>query len=212
MKVIRMACILFSEVTMLDFHGFFDAVTRLNRVEGFGRLSYDLCALEDEITDDRGISVRIPNRIPDLSGYDILFIPGGMGTRQLQIDPKFLAWLRTAEPVPLKISVCTGALLLGAAGFLEGKRATTNPGLYEGIRPYCSEVLHSRIVRDGGVITAGGVAASIDLGLYVAEQLAGVEAVRTVQKSMDYPYYRAGLAALDRYDAAAVDASGQGRL
>ena len=91
-----------------------------------------------------------------------------------------------------KVSVCTGALLLGSAGFLEGKRTTTNASAYELLAPYCSEVVKARVVRDGRVFTGGGVSASIDLGLYVIESLAGVDVAIEVQQKMDYPYYRAG--------------------
>ncbi|MFD0681923.1 MULTISPECIES: DJ-1/PfpI family protein [unclassified Paenibacillus] len=89
-------------------------------------------------------------------------------------------------------SVCTGALLLGAAGFLSGKRATTNPPAYDILESYCEEVVRARIVRDGNVITGGEVATSIDLGLYLLEYITDAETVRKIQKSMDYPYYQTG--------------------
>jgi cyclohexyl-isocyanide hydratase len=94
--------------------------------------------------------------------------------------------------VEYKVSVCTGALLLGAAGFLQGKRATTNRSAYELLAPYCSEVVKARVVRDGRIFTGGGVSASIDLGLYVIEYFTGIDVVKEVQKQMDYPYYRPG--------------------
>ena len=72
-----------------------------------------------------------------LDGYDLVFVPGGMGTRALQHDREFIDWLKTAAPVKLKISVCTGALLLGAAGFLRGKKATTHPSAPKELEPYC---------------------------------------------------------------------------
>jgi cyclohexyl-isocyanide hydratase len=74
--------------------------------------------------------------------------------------------------VPLKVSVCTGALLLGAAGFLQGRRATTHPSVYKELEPYCGMVVRERVVDEGDVITAGGVSASIDLGLHLVERLA----------------------------------------
>ena len=94
--------------------------------------------------------------LPDLSGYDLIFVPGGLSAQNVTDDPVFVAWLQTASAAAYKVSVCTGALLLGAAGFLAGKRATTHPSAYAELKPYCREVVHSRIVRDGHVITAGG--------------------------------------------------------
>lgn len=122
----------------------------------------------------------------------MIFIPGGLSTRQLRYDADFISWIQTARDVEYKVSVCTGALILGAAGFLKGKKATTNSSAYELLAPYCSEVVKERFVRDGNIFTGGGVSASIDLGLYVIESLTNEEVVRQVQEKMDYPYYPSG--------------------
>jgi len=90
--------------------------------------------------------------------------------------------------VKLKISVCTGALLLGATGWLRDKRATTHPSAFDELAPYCAAVAGERVVDEGGVITARGVSASIDLGLHVVERLAGAEARAHIARQMDYPY------------------------
>jgi transcriptional regulator GlxA family with amidase domain len=188
----KIAFILFHGMTLLDLVGFYDAVTRLKKIQPSIDLSWDLCAVTEEVKDDRGMSLRAGKVRTDLSGYDLLFVPGGGPTRQLKDDADFISWLKTAGDAAHKISVCTGALLLGAAGFLQGKRATTHPSAYELLIPYCSEVSRSRIVKDGSTITAGGVAASIDLGLYVVEMLTDAETAVQVQRSMDYPYFKPG--------------------
>ncbi|MFD0696415.1 DJ-1/PfpI family protein [Paenibacillus sp. GCM10027628] len=188
----KMAFILFDQMTTLDFVGFYDAVTRMKFLGLNKDVTWDLCALSEQISDELGISMNIQHIRPDLSSYDLIFIPGGRGTRSLRFNEEFVSWIRVARDVPYKVSVCTGALLLGAAGFLEGKRATTNPPAYDLLKPYCKEVVTARIVRDGNLITAGGVATSIDLGLYVLELLTDAETVRKIQDSMDYPYYRTG--------------------
>jgi cyclohexyl-isocyanide hydratase len=77
-------------------------------------------------------------------------------------------------------------VLLGAAGFLEGKRATTHRTAFEELRPFCREVIDRRIVDEGDIITARGVTSAIDLGLYLCEKLAGREARERIQKQMDY--------------------------
>jgi cyclohexyl-isocyanide hydratase len=111
-----------------------------------------------------------------------------MGTRPQQQDRTFIDWLRTAAPVKLKVSVCTGSLLLGAAGFLKGRRATTHPSAYQELEPYCKTVVKERVVDEGDIITARGVSSSIDAGLHVVERLAGPEARERIAQQMDYPY------------------------
>ncbi|MCK5913732.1 MAG: DJ-1/PfpI family protein, partial [Desulfuromusa sp.] len=95
----------------------------------------------------------------------------------------------TAAPVPLKASVCSGSLLLGAAGFLRGKKATTHPKAYTELARYCAKVSKERIVDEGDVITARGVTSAIDLGLHLVERLAGKETRIEIARQMDYPYY-----------------------
>jgi cyclohexyl-isocyanide hydratase len=79
-------------------------------------------------------------------------------------------------------------LLLGAAGFLRGKRATTHPSALKGLEPYCQSVVRERVVDDGDTITAGGVSSAIDAGLHLVQRLAGPDARARVAAQMDYPY------------------------
>ncbi|HIW31996.1 MAG TPA: DJ-1/PfpI family protein [Candidatus Paenibacillus intestinavium] len=188
----KVAYILFDKMTTLDFVGFYEAVSWLKILNAKENVSWELCAKREEITDDRGMTIQIKHISPDLSKYDLIFIPGGMSTRELRYDTEFISWIQTARDVEYKVSVCTGALLLGAAGFLTDKIATTNPAAYELLIPYCTEVVKARIVRDGNILTGGGVSASIDLGLYLVESLTNKDVVKKVQKMMDYPYYQAG--------------------
>ncbi len=116
----------------------------------------------------------------------MIIIPGGYGTRPLQFDKEFTQWLKTAQDTEYKVSVCTGSLLLGSAGFLEGKIATTNYNEYETLNKYCKVVSKDRIVEDNNVITGGAVASSLDVGLYVCEKLIGKENTEVIRKSMDY--------------------------
>jgi cyclohexyl-isocyanide hydratase len=127
--------------------------------------------------------------LPDLAEYDLVFIPGGAATRELIHDKAFVEWIQTARDAKYKASVCTGALLLGAAGFTKDKTITTNPLALDLLKPYCKEVVKARAMRDGDVFTGGGITASIDLGLFFVESIANKEAVLEIQKRMDYPYY-----------------------
>ncbi|WP_342572379.1 DJ-1/PfpI family protein [Paenibacillus sp. FSL R5-0749] len=189
----KIAFVLFDGLTFLDFAGFYDVINRLNFFEQTKGTTWATCAITDQVTDESGLTMKVDRVKPDLSEYDLVFVPGGMGTRKLRYDEAFVGWLKQAESVPLKVSVCTGSLLLGAAGFLSGKRATTHPYTYDLLQPYVAEVIQSRIVRDGNVITAGGVATSIDLGIYVVGLLAGQEAAANVKLQIDYPYEMEGV-------------------
>ncbi|GAB5554270.1 MAG: DJ-1/PfpI family protein [Saprospiraceae bacterium] len=182
----KIAYILFDGITTLDFIGIYDPVSRIQAKKFLPDLSWDLCALQPNIKDGFGLSLKIDQIQPDLSTYDMIIIPGGFGTRPLQTDNNFINWLKTAESVSYKVSICTGSLLLGAAGFLKNKIATTNYKEYGALKKYCKEVCSERIVQDGQVITGGAVASSLDLGLYLCEMLVGKDKTLEIQKSMDY--------------------------
>ena len=184
----KTAFILFDRMTALDFVGVYDPLTRLRSMQVMPAFDWTLCAFTNDLADDRGLRFSPDAVAEPLDGYDRIVVPGGFGTRPLQHDAAFLDWLRTAEPVPLKASVCTGALLLGAAGFLHGKRATTHPNNFDELKPYCAEVVDERVVDEGALVTARGVTSAIDLGLHLVERLAGAAARARIAKQMDYPY------------------------
>jgi transcriptional regulator GlxA family with amidase domain len=184
----KAAFVVFDRMTSLDFVGFYDPVSRLKSMKIMDDFQWRICALTREVVDDRGLRLLADAAGEPLGSYDMLFVPGGFGTRSLQHDGGFLDWLRTARPAPLKISVCTGALLLGAAGFLRGRRATTHPSAYQELVPYCGTVVQERVVDDGDLITARGVSSAIDLGLHLVQRLAGADARDRVAAQMDYPY------------------------
>ena len=190
----KAAFVLFDRLTFLDFIGFYDAVTRLKTLKIQEDFAWRTCAMTQQVTDDRGLKIAVDSVAEPLQGYDLLFVPGGFGTRALQHDAKFVQWLQTAGDAQYKISVCTGALLLGAAGYLKGLRATTHPSAYKELEPYCKTVLQERVVDEGDIITGRGVSTSIDLGLHVVERLAGAEARSRVATQMDYPYRWTGTA------------------
>lgn len=155
----KIAFVQFNGMTMLDLIGFYDAVMRLPRFSTID-VSSDLCAVMEEVSDEYGLVLKTQKVRPDLADYDLVFVPGGFGTRDLRFDLEFVTWLRSARTVRHKVSVCTGSLLFGAAGFLSERRATTHPSAYELLTPYCMEVVKSRIVPDGDIVTGGGVSTS----------------------------------------------------
>ncbi|MFP4626274.1 MAG: DJ-1/PfpI family protein [Natronomonas sp.] len=181
----NVAFCIYDGMTVLDFVGAYDPITRLDRMD-FMPLSWDVCAPTETVTANR-LRLDVDRTAPDLSDYDLIFLPGGMATRELLADEGFLVWLQTADTCEYVTSVCTGSLLLGAAGFLEGKRATTHPHEFDALEAYAT-VVDDRIVHDDQIITGRGVSSAIDLGLYVVEELTDSETRDAIATQMDYPY------------------------
>jgi cyclohexyl-isocyanide hydratase len=147
---------------------------------------------EPEIADETGLVVKPDSVYEDLAAFDLLYVPGGLGTRALMDDARLLDYLKTGGAERPLASVCTGALLLGRAGYLRGRRATTHHRAYELLRPLCREVVTDRrIVDEGRVVTAGGVASSLDLGLYLVEKFWGADARVRIAAQMEYRGYAA---------------------
>lgn len=184
----RIAFVLFDGMTALDFVGAYDPLTRLKTMGIRDDVTWDLCAWTPEVRESAGMRMSVDRVAEPLSGYDLLYIPGGLPTRKLMLDTDYIDWIRTAADCPLKTSVCTGSLLLGAAGFLRGLTATTHPSAFEELKPYCATVVDRRIVDEGHVVTGRGVTSSIDLGLYLVERVAGRDARNRIKRQMDYPY------------------------
>jgi len=182
----KLAYIIFDGITWLDLIGIYDPVSRLKSMHYLPDLTWDICSYTNTAKDNFGLEL-IPTKIQNpLNDYSAIIIPGGHGTRQLQLDTSFMQWIKTAESVTYKISICTGSLILGAAGFLKNKKATTNFLEYETLKPYCKEVLTDKIVEDGNTITAGAVSASINLGLYLCKKWGGDLAEKEIKKRIDF--------------------------
>jgi transcriptional regulator GlxA family with amidase domain len=130
----------------------------------------------------------------DAPHLDILFVPGGMGTRKLAHDAKTLDWIAArSEAAELTLSVCTGALLLGKAHVLDGRRATTNKAAFDKIAaqvPGVDWVRQARWVEDGDVVTSSGVSAGMDMSLRVIEMLLGSERAETAARLAEYEWHR----------------------
>ena len=182
----KLPFVIFDGITWLDLIGVYDPVSRLKSSNHRPDLSWDICSMHKEVKDAFGLACLSGKQPKTLAGYDGIIVPGGQGTRALQFDQLFLDWIRTAAPAKYKISVCTGSLILGAAGFLKHKAATTHYREYDTLRPYCREVLAQRIVDDNDTITAGAVSTSIDLGLYLCKKWAGQDSMLDIRKQLDY--------------------------
>ena len=147
-------------------------------------------------TETRMLLLSADRAFDELPTPEVIVVPGGYGTRQLLSDETILGWLRAAhESSQWTTSVCTGALLLGAAGLLAGRRATTHWLAYHHLRRHGADVTEERVVFDGKVVTAAGVSAGIDLALTLAARLQGPEVAQAIQLGIEYdpqPPYDAG--------------------
>jgi len=127
---------------------------------------------------------------------DVLCVPGGAGVNALLTDPETLTFVkRQASSARYVTSVCTGALVLGAAGLLQGKRATTHWAAHDLLAAFGAIPTQGRVVRDGTLLTGGGVTAGIDFALTLAAELAGQAAAEAVQLGLEYapaPPFSAG--------------------
>ena len=124
----------------------------------------------------------------DAPAPDVLLVPGGLVTRRLAAEGGAIVdWIRSAhETTTYTTSVCTGALLLGAAGVLDGLPATTHWFAYDHLRSYGAQPTEQRVVIEGKVATAAGVSAGIDLALTLVDKLYGAEVAQSVQLGIEY--------------------------
>jgi len=187
----RIAFLAFPGLTALDLVGAYDALRRVALMGIDPGTTHRIIGTAATIQDETGLTL-VPDEVyPDLRHFDLLVVPGGLGTRRLMRDERAIeylkSWGRGVRQRPVA-SVCTGALLLGRAGFLKTRRATTHHLALEELRPYCREVVAAaRIVDEGSVVTAAGVASSLDLGLHLVATYWGEDARERVARTMEYP-------------------------
>jgi len=190
MKPRRIAFLVFPRVTFLDFVGAYDALRRLAAMAIDPAVTHRVIGTEAEIVDDTGLRIRPDSVYEDLAAFDLLYVPGGLGTIALMDDRRAIDYLATWGHERPLASVCSGALLLGQAGYLRDKRATTHHRTLDLLRPLCREVVTDRrVVDEGTVVTAGGVSSSLDLGLYLVEKFWGGEARVKIAAQMEYRGY-----------------------
>jgi len=179
----RIALLIFDGLTALDAIGPCEVLSRLPGAE------LDFVAPEAGVkrTDTGRLGLEASKSIGEVPDPDVVLVPGGEGNRPLMSDERVLDWLRAAhETTTWTTSVCTGSLVLGAAGILEGKRATSHWVYRDALREFGAEPVAERFVEDGKVITAAGVAAGIDMALHLATRIAGPEVAQAIQLGIEY--------------------------
>jgi cyclohexyl-isocyanide hydratase len=198
--------LLFPNVTQLDLTGPAQVLSRL------GNATVELvAATRDPVPTDAGFALVPTATLEAAAAPDILCVPGGFGTGAAMNDPAALAWIRhAAEGATWVTSVCTGALVLGAAGLLRGYRATTHWASHHHLGAFGAIPVKERVVFDRNRVTGGGVTAGIDFALALTAAIRGEEHARLVQLGLEYDPHppfdastpdRAGEAVLARYRA-----------
>lgn len=179
---IRVSFLLFPHVTQLDLTGPAQMLSRL------GNATIDLVAATMEpVPTDSGFSLLPTATFTDAAQPDILCVPGGVGDQAAMEDAATIAWLqRAAAGAQWVTSVCTGALILGAAGLLKGYRATTHWASHRHLASFGAIPVHERVVFDRNRVTGGGVTAGIDFGLALVAAIRGENHAKIVQLSLEY--------------------------
>ena len=175
---------LYPEFTALDAIGPYQVLTQVPGVEVV------LCAAErGRLSDDNGLlHLDIEHTFDEVATPDVTLVPGGFVTRRLARDrDPIVDWVeRTHATTTYTTSVCTGALLLGAAGILDGLDATTHWYAYDELARYGARPTEQRVVRQGKVWTAAGVSAGIDLALTLTAEVWGPEVAQAIQLGIEY--------------------------
>jgi transcriptional regulator GlxA family with amidase domain len=189
----QIAVLLFDGLTSLDAVGPHEVLHRLPNAQ----VAFVAAEPGPKPTDDGALALVADHALHAVPNPDLVVVPGGDGNVDARADERVLDWLRTAhETSQWTTSVCTGSLILGAAGLLRGKRATTHWTELETLRQFGAEpVADERVVIEGKVVTAAGVSSGIDMALRLAARIAGDDVAQAIQLAIEYdpqPPYDSG--------------------
>ncbi|MBT9575157.1 dimethylglycine dehydrogenase [Pseudomonas umsongensis] len=188
---LQIGFLLFPQVQQLDLTGPYDVLASLPDVK-VHLIWKDLMP----ITASTGLMLKPTVTFDDCPALDVICVPGGSGVGPLMEDEPTLAFIKAqAANARYVTSVCTGALVLGAAGLLKGKRATTHWAYHELLTPLGAIAVADRVVRDGNLLTGGGITAGIDFALTLAAELFDQDTAELVQLQLEYapaPPFQAG--------------------
>jgi len=174
--------VIFPNLTQLDFTGPLQVLSRLP-----GAKVAIAAKTRDPVTTDTPLSLVPTHSFADCPPTDLLCIPGGFGIDDAMQDAETIAFVkREAARAKYVTSVCTGAFILGAAGVLKGKKATTHWAYHDELRRVGATPVKARVVRDGNIFTGGGVTAGIDFAFTVAAEVAGEEVAKAIQLGLEY--------------------------
>ena len=179
----EIAILIFDGLTALDAVGPYEVLSRLPGAA----VRFVATEPGPKRTENGSLALVADHALVDVRAPEIVVVSGGMGSRTALRDERILEWIRSAHAGSRwTTSVCTGALILGAAGLLRGLKATTHWRSLERLRDFGAEPVTERVVEQGKVITAAGVSSGIDMALRLAELVAGRDIAQAIQLSMEY--------------------------
>lgn len=179
----NMVILAFDGITVLDAVGPYEVLQRLPGAEI--TIVGETAGLKR--TDTGSLAINADRAISDVASADILVVPGGFGEEQVRAKPAMLEWVRAIhQTTTWTTSVCTGALILGAAGILKGLKATTHWSAFGTLASFGAIPVSERFVEQGKIITAAGVSAGIDMGLHLARKIAGDKLAHAIQIGIEY--------------------------
>ena len=182
MTTIRIGLLAFPAMTQLDLTGPLQVFASLPGAE-----VHVIWKTLDPIKTHGGLTLIPDTTLADCPKLDVICVPGGVGVLDLMDDPAVLGFLRAqAEQARFVGSICTGALVLGAAGLLRGRRATTHWAWTDLLVPLGAIPTQGRVVRDGKFMSGGGVTAGIDFALTMVAELAGQAVAESIQLGIEY--------------------------
>jgi transcriptional regulator GlxA family with amidase domain len=182
-RAMQIAILLYEKLTALDAIGPYEV---LRSVPGW-EVRFVGATAGNVRTDSGALGLSADHALDQVSDPDIVLVPGGEGSEQAMADEEILAWLREVDAgTKWTTSVCTGSLVLGGAGLLEGKRATTHWLYLNRLRELGADPVVGRFVEDGKTITAAGVSAGIDMALHLVGREAGPEVAQAIQLGIEY--------------------------
>jgi cyclohexyl-isocyanide hydratase len=182
MPAFSIGFVIFPNLTQLDFTGPLQVLSRLP-----DSVVHIVAKTRDPVPSDCGLSLVPTKTFQDCPPLDLICVPGGFGVAEAMRDAETVAFVRRmAEGARYVTSVCTGAFVLGIAGLLKGRRATTHWAYTDLLSLVGATHEKARVVWDGPVITAGGVTSGIDFGLRIVARLAGEEVARSIQLGIEY--------------------------
>lgn len=189
----NVAVLLFDGVEVLDFAGPFEVFSVAGRRDGLDPFRvYTVAESARPVLARNDLSVNPRYTIEDCPAPDILVVPGGFGTRREMHNPVILQWIqRVAAGNEITFSVCTGALLLGRAGLLDGQRATTHFGALrelEEAAPRATVAANVKVVDNGRIVTSAGISAGIEAALHLVGRLMGTEHAIETARYMEYDW------------------------
>jgi putative intracellular protease/amidase len=202
-RTMNIVCLLFEGITALDIVGPYEVLQRLPDAD----VTF-VAAQAGAIRTDNGFLALVADRtLDEVTHADILVVPGGFATRALEHDESLLAWIRAIDATTTwTTSVCTGSMLLAAAGLLVDLEATSHWASLERLREYGAIPTGRRVVEQGKIVTAAGVSSGIDMALTLAARIGGDELAQAIQLGIEYdpqPPFNAG--SLDKAPRAVVE-------